>query len=185
MLTKVGRILTALGAIVVIVCFFLPWVHSDVVANAANLAQPMAALLKAQFGEQLQQWANINALSLVFGAGSVPTLYKALAVATLLLAILTLAWAAIAAGSAPRFARLVNAIAVLLTAAVLGLLLVYRADIAQLGITTGLAAQAITALKYQVAWAFWLTVAGLVLIVLGAVLSLAGLLRRPPRTFTY
>jgi len=172
-----GKAVVCLGLLLVVICFFLPWVEMATVGQLMPLLQPVVALLQPYVGELLElveQYSSLSGLELAFKAPYIPTPFRILVVLPLVMGALSLILLLISSatgGSMPESLATGLALACVL---VLALLVYNIPSVERLGRASNILVSVLAALLgARLSWGFWGSLLAIILIAAGVMLDKA------------
>ncbi len=174
--TRAGRIVSGLGSIAAVVCFFLPWVRSALITAIIDIIKPITAWLYPNLKDTVEligRAISLSGLKMAFGLPLITTPFRLLVLLPLVLGVLALVWLLIAASGSFGGARVVDLIQALLCIVAAAVLFFSRTYILHLGIESPLLWSAMSWLGFRMGWGFWGSLVALVLIALGMALGVS------------
>jgi hypothetical protein len=173
--TTIGLIITGFGSAVAVIAFFLPWLRADFINTALPIIEMIIGFFNQQLKKIVQQLHGVSSLTAytaVFDLGFLSTEFRLVMLLPLIMATIAILGIIITLATQGRAGRVMNAIVAIAGAIVAGLLVLNITNLSRLGFGGDWpVGAAIAFLGFSPSTGFWLSLGGVLLIVVGAVIA--------------
>lgn len=171
-----GKLVTGLGGLLAVACFFLPWAEATVVQGLRLIIDPIVSILRTQLGEIVDVVPALSATSgrtLAFDLSFVSTAFKLLVLLPAVLGVLSIVNLFVSEALGPELAQTAKWAQLGLSVLAIALLVYNIPNVERLGKGSDIWMSLLTAaFGFRPALGLWGTLLGLVLIGAGAGLEL-------------